>query len=94
MTALQVLIKTDGVGHRHQFDHALQLTLAFEFSQALLELPGGAHARQLVGVQAGLDVDLASARAITEYAEGALGSQVAPGQQMVDALHGRTPISL
>ncbi|MGZ7457753.1 hypothetical protein ACXPVS_13385 [Pseudomonas sp. Ma2-10] len=28
---LQVLIEADGVGHRNQFDHALQLTLGFEF---------------------------------------------------------------
>ena len=88
VAALQVLIEADGVGHRHQFDHALQLALVFEFSQTLLQFPGRAHARQFVGVQAGLDVDLASASAITKNTECAFGPQVAPGQWMVDALHG------
>src|SRR5471030_2969254 len=90
MGALQMLIEADRVGHRHQFDYALQLALGFEFGQALLQLPGRAHARQFVGVQAGLDVNLAGARAITKHAEAALGAQMTPGQWMVDALHGNS----
>ncbi|CAI8931334.1 hypothetical protein EMIT0P291_40025 [Pseudomonas sp. IT-P291] len=89
VAALQVLIEADGIGHRHQFDHCVQLSLLFKFGQAFLQLPGRAHARQFVGVQAGLDVHLARARAITKHAEGALGAQVAPGKLVVDALHGK-----
>ncbi|MNQ85180.1 hypothetical protein D3C85_1003330 [compost metagenome] len=91
VAALQVLVEANGIGHRHQFDHTLQLSLLFKFGQAFLQLPGRAHARQFVGVQAGLDVHLARARAITKHAEGALAAQVAPGQFVVDALHGGTP---
>ncbi|MNN82415.1 hypothetical protein D3C81_1993490 [compost metagenome] len=86
-----MLVEANGIGHRHQFDHTVELSLLLKFGQAFLQLPGGTHARQFVGVQAGLDVDLAGARAITKHAEGALGAQVAPGQWVVDALHGRTP---
>jgi hypothetical protein len=91
VAALQMLIEPDRVGHRHQLDHPLQTALLFQRVEALLEFPCGAHTRQFVGVQTGLDVDLAAARAVTEDAEGTFAAQVAPGQDMVDALHGKTP---
>lgn len=86
--ALQVLIEADRVGHRHQFDHALQTALLFQLIETLLEFPRGAHARQFIGVQAGLDVNLAGARAVAKHAERTFAAQVTPGQNMVDALHG------
>lgn len=91
VTALQVLVEADRIGHRHQLDHALQTALLFQRVEALLEFPRGAHARQLVGVQAGLDVHLAAAGAVTENAEGTFAAKMAPRQDMVDALHGKTP---
>ncbi|MOA46934.1 hypothetical protein D3C78_1695110 [compost metagenome] len=62
-----MLIEADRVGHWHQFDHALQTALLLELVEALLEFPRSAHARQFIGVQAGLDVHLAWAGAIAEH---------------------------
>ena len=87
MIALQQLTEAHRVGHRHQFDHAVEQALGFEFGQALFQLPGGAHARQFIGVQAGLDVGLALATAETEHRNLAFAAQVAPRQYVIDAFH-------
>ncbi len=84
---LDHLPETDRIGHRHQLDGAAQAAFRLQQAQPLLQLPGGAHARQLVGVQAGLDVDLARAAAEAEHAQALLASQGAPRQQVVDTLH-------
>ncbi|MNP56452.1 hypothetical protein D3C76_1511760 [compost metagenome] len=47
----QHLFEADRVGHGHQDDFTAQHAVGFEFAQALLEVPGHQHARQLVGVQ-------------------------------------------
>ena len=87
MIALQQLTEAQWIGHRHQFDHAVEQALGFEFGQALFQRPGGAHARQLIGVQAGLDVGLALALTETEHRNLAFAAQVAPRQNMIDAFH-------
>ena len=56
----QYLFQAHRVGHRHQHDLPAQAALAFQLGQALLEVPGHQHAGQFVGVQRGLDVDLAA----------------------------------
>ena len=61
MIALKQLAEAQWIGHRHQFDHTVEQALGFEFGQALFQLPSRAHARQFIGVQAGLDVGLAPA---------------------------------
>ncbi|MCY1465934.1 hypothetical protein D9M71_841420 [compost metagenome] len=87
MAGLEDLAEADGVGHRDQFDAAFQLPGGFQLRQALLEFPGGAHARQFVGMQAGLDVDLALAGTEAEHAQPALAAKAAPGQRMIDSFH-------
>ena len=61
--------------------------LLLQFDQALFQLPGRAHSRQFIGVQAGLDIGLALAAAETKHAQLALAAQVAPGQYVIDAFH-------
>ncbi|MNL04212.1 hypothetical protein D3C87_1247770 [compost metagenome] len=87
MIALQQLTEAQWIGHWHQFDHAVQQALGFKFGQAFFQRPGGAHARQFIGVKAGLDVGLAFATAETEHRNLALAAQMAPRQCMVDAFH-------
>ncbi|MNP27806.1 hypothetical protein D3C76_1207350 [compost metagenome] len=87
MIALKQLAEAQWIGHRHQLDHTVQQTLGFEFGQALLQGPGGAHARQFIGVQAGLDVGLALATTEAEYRNPAFATEVAPRQSMIDAFH-------
>ena len=76
-----------GLATGTRLDGAAQAAFRLQQAQPLLQLPGGAHARQLVGVQAGLDVDLARAAAEAEHAQALLASQGAPRQQVVDTLH-------
>jgi len=85
--ALQMLIQANRIGHRHHFDNALQTALPFQFVQAQLEFPRGTHARQFIGVQAGLNVGLALALTETENRNLALAAQVAPRQYVINALH-------
>jgi hypothetical protein len=59
--SISLLVEADGVGHRHQDDLAAQPALGLQRAQALFEVPGHQHAGQFVGVQRGLDVDLAPA---------------------------------
>ncbi len=58
----QYLFQAHRVGDGHQHDFAAQATGGFQFRQALLEVPGHQHAGHFVGVQGGLDVDLAVGR--------------------------------
>ena len=87
MIALKQLAEAYGIGHRHQFDHTVEQALGFEFGQALFQLPGRAHPRQFIGVQAGLNVGLALATTEAEHRNLAFAAQVAPRQCMVDAFH-------
>ncbi|RMS00653.1 hypothetical protein ALP75_203793 [Pseudomonas syringae pv. actinidiae] len=87
--ALQQLPQAQRVGDRHQFDDAFQRALLFQLGQAFFQFPGGAHARQLVSVQAGLNVSFALAGAETKDTERAFGAESAPRQYMIDSLHFR-----
>ncbi|MNZ86303.1 hypothetical protein D3C78_1051200 [compost metagenome] len=87
MIALQQLPEPQWVGHRHQFDHTFQGALRFQFGQALFQLPGRAHPRQFVGVQAGLDIGLALAAAEAEHRNPAFAAQMAPRQSVIDTFH-------
>ncbi|MNZ28798.1 hypothetical protein D3C78_460350 [compost metagenome] len=90
VAGLQGLAEADGVGHRNQFDTRLQKTFGLQIGKTLLQLPGGTHARQLIGVQAGLDVDLALASAEAEHAQAALAAETAPRQQVIDTFHSQS----
>ena len=59
MGSLEHLADTDGIGHRHQFNHAIQAALPFKLQQAALERHGNPHPWQFVGMQRGLDISLA-----------------------------------
>src|SRR5207253_9371715 len=83
MATLQQLTKAHRVRHRYQLDHTIQCALGFELGQALFQLPGGAHSRQFVSVQAGLDIGLALAAAEAKHRDMALAAQVAPRQWMI-----------
>ncbi|MNY02455.1 hypothetical protein D3C86_1350270 [compost metagenome] len=58
----QHLFQAHRVGDGHQHDFAAQASGGFQLRQALLEVPGHQHAGHFVGVQGGLDVDLAVGR--------------------------------
>ncbi|MNS67268.1 hypothetical protein D3C72_1005160 [compost metagenome] len=58
----QHLFQTHRVGDGYKHDFAAQATGGFQLCQALLEVPGHQHAGHFVGVQGGLDVDLAVGR--------------------------------
>ncbi|MNL06986.1 hypothetical protein D3C87_1276440 [compost metagenome] len=87
MIALQQLPETQGVGDWHQLDDTVEQAFGFEFAEALFQLPGGAHARQFVSVQAGLNIGLALAATEAKDRNLALAAQVAPRQYVVDAFH-------
>ncbi|MND95921.1 hypothetical protein D3C80_881890 [compost metagenome] len=57
----QHLLQARRVGDGYQHDFAAQQALSLQGCQTLLEMPGHEHARQLVGMQRGLDIDLAGA---------------------------------
>ncbi|MNI33696.1 hypothetical protein D3C73_876560 [compost metagenome] len=80
MIALQQLTEAQWIGHRHQFDHTVEQALGFEFGQTLFQRPGGAHPRQFIGVEAGLNVGLALATAEAKHRNSAFAAQVAPRQ--------------
>lgn len=80
MITLQQLTEAQWVGHRHQFDDAVQQAFGFELGQALFQLPRGTHARQFIGVQAGLNVSLALAATEAEHRNLAFAAQVTPRQ--------------
>ncbi|MNF86730.1 hypothetical protein D3C84_691760 [compost metagenome] len=87
MIALKQLTQTQWISHRHQFDHTVEQALGFEFGQTLFQLERRAHARQFIGVEAGLDISLALAATETEHRNLAFAAQVAPRQSMIDAFH-------